>query len=102
MPCQDEFGVFQAVGTERGKEVAFLGIDAADNETSAKSLLSRRWLPFPSYSDPKRDIARAVASANGYPTTVFVDKNGKTVNIHEGAYTSTQQLNDDIDRAFNP
>ena len=100
-PCQNELGVFETVGTERGKEIAFLGIDGNDNETPAKSVLAGRWLPFPSYTDPKQDIARAVGSTAGYPTTVFVDRNGTTVNIRQGAYTSKQQLNDDIDRAFD-
>src|SRR5689334_14223314 len=51
-PCQAEFGIFESVGTERGKEVAFLGVNGTDKDAAAKRFLAKRWLPFPSYTDP--------------------------------------------------
>jgi len=99
-PCQAEFGVFEKVGTERGKEVAFLGVNGTDKDARAKRFLAKRWLPFPSYTDPDEDIAQAIEAPKNYPITIFVDKNGKTVKIHSGPYKSDKQLNDDIDRYF--
>ena len=99
-PCQAEFGVFESVGTERGKEIAFLGVNGTDKDPAAKRFLAKRWLPFPSYTDPKEDIAQAIEAPKNYPITVFVDKNGKTAFIHAGPYKSDKQLNDDIDKYF--
>jgi cytochrome c biogenesis protein CcmG, thiol:disulfide interchange protein DsbE len=99
-PCQAEFGVFESVGTERGKDIAFLGVNGTDKDPAAKRFLAKRWLPFPSYTDPEEDIAQAIEAPKNYPITVFVDKNGKTAFIHSGPYKSDQQLNDDIDKYF--
>jgi thiol-disulfide isomerase/thioredoxin len=99
-PCQAEFGIFEAVGTERGKEVAFLGVNGTDKDQAAKNFLAKRWLPFPSYTDPDEDIAQAIEAPKNYPITVFLDKNGKTVRVHSGVYKSKDQLNADIDKYF--
>ena len=99
-PCQAEFGVFESVGTERGKEIAFLGVNGTDKDPRAKRFLAKRWLPFPSYTDPHEDIAQAIEAPKNYPITVFVDKNGKTAYIHSGPYKSDKQLEDDIDKYF--
>jgi thiol-disulfide isomerase/thioredoxin len=99
-PCQAEFPIFASVGTERGKEVAFLGVDGTDTDSAAKRFLAKRWLPFPSYTDPDEKIARAIEAPKNYPITVFVDKDGKTVKIHTGPYKTEKQLNDDIDKHF--
>jgi cytochrome c biogenesis protein CcmG/thiol:disulfide interchange protein DsbE len=97
-PCQAEFGVFESVGTERGKQIAFLGVNGTDKDPAAKRFLAKRWLPFPSYTDPEEDIAQAIEAPKNYPITVFVDSSGKTAFIHAGPYKSKQQLNDDIDK----
>ena len=99
-PCQAEFGIFEAVGTERGKEVAFLGVNGTDKDKAARNFLAKRWLPVPSYTDPDEDIAQAIEAPKNYPITVFVDKNGKTVRVHSGVYKSKDQLNEDIDKYF--
>jgi cytochrome c biogenesis protein CcmG, thiol:disulfide interchange protein DsbE len=99
-PCQAEFGVFESVGTERGKEVAFLGLNGNDKDPRAREFLAKRWLPFPSYTDPQEDIAEAIQAPKNYPITVFVDKMGRTAYIHSGPYKSDKQLNDDIDKYF--
>jgi cytochrome c biogenesis protein CcmG, thiol:disulfide interchange protein DsbE len=98
VPCQSEFPVFESVGTARGKDVAFLGVNGTDKDPAARHFLAQRWLPFPSYTDPKEDIAQALEAPKNYPMTVFVTSAGKTAYIHSGPYRSDKQLNDDIDR----
>jgi cytochrome c biogenesis protein CcmG, thiol:disulfide interchange protein DsbE len=98
VPCQSEFPVFESVGTTRGKEVAFLGVNGTDKDPAARHFLAQRWLPFPSYTDPKEDIAQALEAPKNYPMTVFIASTGKTAYIHAGPYRSDKQLNDDIDR----
>jgi cytochrome c biogenesis protein CcmG, thiol:disulfide interchange protein DsbE len=97
-PCRAEFPIFQQVATDRGKEVAFVGVNAADKRPAAEKFLAERPLPYPSYEDPDEDIARELKAAKFFPMTVFVDENGKTAFVKAGEYTSTAELEADIDK----
>ena len=97
-PCRAEFPAFQQLGTERGKEIAFLGLNAGDSTSPARKFLSQYPVPFPSYVDPDEEIARELDAPANYPITVFVDRKGETAFIHQGGYTSAQDLADDVAR----
>jgi cytochrome c biogenesis protein CcmG/thiol:disulfide interchange protein DsbE len=97
-PCRSEFPIFQQVATERGKEIAFLGVNAADKRPAAETFLRERPLPYPSYEDPDEEIARGLKVAKFFPMTVFVDEQGKTAFIKAGEYTSKAELEADIDK----
>jgi cytochrome c biogenesis protein CcmG, thiol:disulfide interchange protein DsbE len=97
-PCRAEFPIFQQVATDRGRQIAFLGVNAADKRPAAERFLAERPLPYPSYEDPGEDIAQELEAAKYFPVTVFVDARGKTAYIHTGEYTSRAQLETDIDR----
>src|SRR3954469_15755155 len=96
-PCRAEFPIFQQVATERGKQIAFLGINGADKLPAAKKFLAERPLPYLSYEDPDEHIAQQLKVAKFFPMTVFIDAHGKTVHTHAGEYTSAADLNADID-----
>jgi thiol-disulfide isomerase/thioredoxin len=98
VPCQAEFPIFESVGTKRGKEVAFLGVNGTDKDPAARRFLDKRPLPFPSYTDPGEDIARDIEAPKNYPMTVFIGRDGKTAYIHSGPYRSDAQLDADIDK----
>ncbi|MEA2282936.1 MAG: cytochrome c biosis protein CcmG, thiol:disulfide interchange protein DsbE [Solirubrobacteraceae bacterium] len=97
-PCRAEFPVFQQVATARGKQVAFLGLDANDKAPAAEQFLSARPLPYPSYQDPGQKLSRTLQAPDVAPVTIFLDAKGKTAFIHSGQYTSARQLSGDIDR----
>jgi cytochrome c biogenesis protein CcmG, thiol:disulfide interchange protein DsbE len=97
-PCRAEFPIFQQVATQRGKQIAFLGINGSDKRPAAEKFLAQRPLPYPSYEDPHEEIAQERKVPKLYPYTVFIDAHGKTVHTHAGEYTSTADLNADIDR----
>ena len=97
-PCRAEFPAFQQLATERGKEIAFLGVNASDSTGPARDFLAEYPVPFPSYVDPDEKIARELEAPANYPITVFVDARGRTAFIHQGGYTSEQDLADDVDR----
>jgi cytochrome c biogenesis protein CcmG, thiol:disulfide interchange protein DsbE len=97
-PCRAEFPVFQQLATERGKQVAFLGLNAGDSADPARKFLDQYPVPFPSYEDPDEEIARELKAPANYPITLFVDARGKTAFIHQGGYTSKEQLAADVDR----
>ena len=97
-PCRAEFPAFQQIATERGKEVAFLGVNAHDAENAATDFLTEYPIPFPSYVDPDEKIAREIKAPANYPITVFVDAQGKTAFIHQGGYTSADALAADVEQ----
>ena len=92
VPCQAEFPIIESVAAKRGTQVAFLGINGRDVDTAADKFLAKRPLPFPSYTDPKDIIATDRRIAVGYPTTLFLDRDGKQAFIHAGTYRSEAQL----------
>jgi cytochrome c biogenesis protein CcmG, thiol:disulfide interchange protein DsbE len=97
-PCRAEFPIFQQVATERGKQIAFLGINGADKLPAAKKFLAQRPLPYLSYEDPHEKIAQHLKVPKFFPMTVFLDKHGKTAFIKSGEYTSRAELEADIDK----
>jgi thiol-disulfide isomerase/thioredoxin len=97
-PCRAEFPVFQQVATERGRRVAFLGLDAQDKAPAARRFLAQRPLPYPSYEDPDQSLGRMLEAPDVAPVTVFLDARGKVAFIHSGQYTSARRLSGDIDR----
>ena len=97
-PCRAEFPAFQQLATERGREIAFLGVNAGDSVEPARRFLAEYPVPFPSYVDPDEKIARAIEAPANYPITVFVDERGETAFIHQGGYTSEQDLAADVER----
>jgi cytochrome c biogenesis protein CcmG/thiol:disulfide interchange protein DsbE len=97
-PCRSEFPVFQQVATERGREIAFLGLNSGDSTRPARDFLARYPIPFPSYVDPDEKIAREIGAPANYPITVFIDARGKTAFIHQGPYETEQDLEADVDR----
>jgi cytochrome c biogenesis protein CcmG, thiol:disulfide interchange protein DsbE len=97
-PCRAEFPAFQQLATERGKEIAFLGVNAHDVENDAREFLIEYPIPFPSYLDPDEKIAREIKAPANYPITVFVDASGKTAFIHQGGYTSVEDLAGDVEQ----
>lgn len=97
-PCQAEFPAFQQQATKRGKEVAFLGVNAKDQRGQATTFLRDTPVPFPSYEDPRERIARRYELGRFFPTTLFIDAQGRTAYVHQGQYRAEADLARDIDR----
>ena len=97
-PCRAEFPAMQRAATDRGRAVAFVGLNSGDSLQPAKRFLASYPTPFPSYVDPGENIARAIDAPANYPVTVFLDAKGKPAFIHQGAYRSSAAIETDIDR----
>jgi thiol-disulfide isomerase/thioredoxin len=97
-PCRAELPILQQVSTERGKDVAFVGLNAKDKRPSAERFAQRYPVPYPSYEDPGEKIARSIDAPANFPVTLFVDADGKTVFIHQGGYRSADELDADIEK----
>jgi cytochrome c biogenesis protein CcmG, thiol:disulfide interchange protein DsbE len=97
-PCRAEFPIFQQVATERGKDVAFVGLNAEDKRPAAEKFLGERPLPYPSYEDPDEVISRDLEAAKFFPMTIFINQRGETEFVKAGEYTSAAELEADIDK----
>lgn len=80
-PCRRELPVIQDFAQRHGDEVAVLGVDYADRQTSsAADLLLRSGVTFPQLADPGGELARAdPVRVPGLPGLVLVDADGRVV-----------------------
>jgi len=95
-PCRFEFPFFQKQAKKRGTEIAFLGVDGEDARDEARDFLKKFPVPYPSFYDPKSDIAERLGSEQNFPTTPFYDRGGELVYTKPGGYASEAALEDDI------
>ncbi len=96
-PCRQEMPVFEQVSVERGRKVAFVGVDLKDNIPAAKRLLKEFPVSYPSYSDRDGKFFSDNKLA-GVPSTIFYSRSGKRQLVHSGPYLKAADLNTDIDR----
>jgi thiol-disulfide isomerase/thioredoxin len=97
-PCRTEFPIFQSESVAKGKQVAFLGVNAGDSRDPARRFLRASPLPFPSYVDPDEHIAKSIQAPANYPITIFFDARGKLVYTHQGGYRRQADLAADLKR----
>jgi cytochrome c biogenesis protein CcmG/thiol:disulfide interchange protein DsbE len=97
-PCREETPCFQRLSARLGKRIAFLGVDSEDSSAAAKEFLREFPLPYPSYSDPGKEIAQAMEATIGFPATAFYDSSGKLAHVQQGQYASQDALTADIER----
>jgi cytochrome c biogenesis protein CcmG/thiol:disulfide interchange protein DsbE len=97
-PCRLEFPYLQQAAVRFGRHVAFVGLDGEDNPGDARSFLNRFPVTYPSFQDPHQDLARSLHAPFGYPETLFLDRQGATNFIHQGAYPSQTALLADVRR----
>jgi cytochrome c biogenesis protein CcmG, thiol:disulfide interchange protein DsbE len=97
-PCRFEFPHFQQAAADFGKRVAFLGVDSQDSEDAAGTFLEEAPVPYPSYTDPGKDIADSVGASLGFPDTAFYDRRGRLVYLKQGPYSDPAELRSDIER----
>ncbi len=96
-PCRFELPFLQRQAVARGTEVAFVGVDSGDNGPDARKLSARFPMPYPSFEDPRQNVAGRYR-ALGLPTTAFYDARGTLVTVHQGGYRTEASLAADIDR----
>jgi cytochrome c biogenesis protein CcmG, thiol:disulfide interchange protein DsbE len=97
VPCRQEFPVLQKLSARYGKEVAFLGLNSEDSDDAAATFLREEPVPYPSYTDPHKDVAGSIGVV-GFPDTAFYDKSGKLVYLKQGPYTDDSDLEADVRR----
>jgi cytochrome oxidase Cu insertion factor (SCO1/SenC/PrrC family)/thiol-disulfide isomerase/thioredoxin len=98
-PCQKEFGLFANASIQYGRQVAFIGADANDTPGDARVFLREHHVSYPSYPTSTSDLGKLVpGGVEGYPTTIYIDRTGRIVNVHDGQYESQSTLDADLGR----
>jgi cytochrome c biogenesis protein CcmG, thiol:disulfide interchange protein DsbE len=95
--CRYEFPTLQRLSAEYGDRVAFFGVDSSDSNDAASTFLGEAPVPYPSYTDPSKDIYEAVG-AIGMPATAFYDRDGKLVYVRQGGYGKEADFRADLER----
>lgn len=88
-PCRVEMPEFQAVHTELGDRVRFLGVDTKDFERPAREAIQNAAITYANVFDKDEKIRRAV-NARGMPTTILVGADGRIKNVHVGQLTGAE------------
>ena len=94
-PCRFEIPFMQRQFREHGTRVAFLGVNSDDAASGAARMARELPMPYPSVVDPRAQLAGRLG-ARGLPVTVFYDRDGKQVYVHQGSYPDEQRLARDI------
>ena len=97
-PCRAEFPFFQSQAAKRGKRIAFLGVNSNDGEDSARDFLAEFPVPYPSYLDPKLEIAALIDAPTEFPATAYYDSKGELAYVRRGGYADEDELAADIER----
>ena len=97
-PCRGEFPYFRDQARKHKGQIAFVGVDANDNDGDARDFLADNPVPYKHFRDPKLDISASFNGVQAFPTTAFYDKRGELAFVHQGGYPSESELADDIDR----
>jgi cytochrome c biogenesis protein CcmG/thiol:disulfide interchange protein DsbE len=96
-PCRFEFPFFQEAAAQYGERVAFLGVDSYDSDAAAETFLEELPLPYPSVTDPDRQIFDEW-DLRGLPATAFYDSKGERVYVRPGPYRDKEELIADLER----
>jgi cytochrome c biogenesis protein CcmG, thiol:disulfide interchange protein DsbE len=96
-PCRAEFPFFQRAAAEYGERVAFLGVDALDTDPAAETFLEEFPVPYPSITDPDREIWNELG-LRGLPGTAFYAPDGELEYLRNGPYASEAELIAEIQR----
>jgi thiol-disulfide isomerase/thioredoxin len=94
-PCKRELPALRDAAAAH-PEIAFLGVDHQDSRDDAIELLDGFGVTYPAGYDPRGDVAAKYA-VRGLPATVFIDTDGRIVDLHQGELSATE-LQERLDR----
>jgi len=97
-PCRFEFPVLQELSARYGKRVAFLGVNSEDSADAATTYLGEEPVPYPSFSDPDKEILNSLGAYGGLPDTAFYDRAGELVHLKQGPYEENSEMEADVRR----
>jgi thiol-disulfide isomerase/thioredoxin len=91
-PCRAELPAVEAFARGAGPGIEVIGVDTADEQSSARSTIKDFALTYPMVSDPDQHILHSIG-AQGLPATLFVAPGGDIRYVYNsGTALDTAQL----------
>jgi len=87
--CYAEMPAFEKVYQNRGDSVQFLGINLGDDIESARQVVEQTGVTYPLARDPQGEVF-AGFGGYGMPTTLFLDAEGRVVELYTGELTASE------------
>ncbi len=95
---KSEFPLFASASAHYGRTVAFVGNDTSDFSTSdARAFLATHPVSYPSFRGSVTALT-SLAQIEGLPETIFLNRAGRVVHVHIGAYQTQTTLTQDVER----
>ena len=95
-PCRAELPFFGRQARKLAGKVVFVGVNSSDNDADAREFLRAYPVPFPSFKDPKLEVAASFNGVQAFPTTAYYDPRGELAYVHQGQYLRESDLAEDI------
>jgi cytochrome oxidase Cu insertion factor (SCO1/SenC/PrrC family)/thiol-disulfide isomerase/thioredoxin len=95
-PCRAEFPYLATASARYGRQIAFVGAAVSDPSGDARKFLSAHPVSYPSYSSSLSALGPLKVYPDGPPQTIFINRSGKVVFVHNGEYQSLDALENDI------
>jgi cytochrome c biogenesis protein CcmG/thiol:disulfide interchange protein DsbE len=93
IPCQAETPLLARTAKAeivKGSPVQFIGVDVADDPSSAVAFVQQSGIPYPVGADRTLKITSVLYGMNAQPNTYFIDESGKVIGHHLGALTASE------------
>lgn len=89
--CHAELPAFQAVHQQLGDRVAFVGVNPQSNDSdqAQAAMIREAGVRFPTARDRHDDLLRLFNTTGGLPTTLFLDAQGRVLQVHNGGFDET-------------
>lgn len=86
-PCLAEMPGFEQVHQDLGDQVAFLGVNLQDRVADGQRVVDQTGVTYDIARDPDGALFQHFGAA-AMPTTVFVDAQGRVIDVHSGEITA--------------
>ena len=91
-PCRMEMPFLQLTYEEwSDKGLVVLAVDVGESQPTVKEFIERFVFTFPVLLDPGQEVA-LMYNIRAFPTTFFIDADGKIQDIQVGAFPSTSAI----------
>jgi len=97
-PCVKEMPAFESVHRALGDQVRFVGLAYRDAPEAALSIVESTGVTYETFADADDDAADLFGLIQ-LPSTVFIDADGKVLDVHPGALDEGQ-LRDRLEEHF--
>jgi thiol-disulfide isomerase/thioredoxin len=84
VPCKLEMPAFAEVHRDLGDEVRFIGLNYLESASTAEEFAAEYGAQYEQLLDTEGEFTNSLEIGN-FPATLFVDSNGRIVELHQGA-----------------